>query len=124
MGFQHWPREKLRAACLEWRKDGPAPKPASIREMAEIERAWLGAMVEAEGSVGFYNTNGRHGHWRVTIANKDPEVISAALRLTRIGSVCPRPSGVLYWVVDRRNDVRLLAEQLAPYCMKVRRILV
>ena len=97
-------------------------KPRRVAEIADGEaRAWLGAMIEAEGCVTPHASRARG--WRVEVTNKDPEVISAFLRWFGAGSVSYRPdSGVMVWYVDRRADVSSVAEQLTPYCMKVRKV--
>ena len=97
-------------------------KPRRVNEIESREaRAWLGAMIEAEGCVTRY-TNRVCG-WRVAVTNKDPEIISAFLRWFGAGSVAYRlPSEVMIWYVDRKNDVSSVAEQLASYCMKVRKV--
>lgn len=88
--------------------------------MTEVEKAWVGAMVEAEGYVGFYN-----GRWRIGVGNTDPEIISAILRATGVGLVSIQKGTnkpIIHWSSQRYNDVINLSNQLKDYCMKVRKI--
>lgn len=118
-GFALWSKEKL----VELGKKGyggNVSKPCSVRTMTEIERAWLGAMVEAEGCVGYYNK-----YWRINIVNTDLEIVSTALRLTQVGNITKHKGEnkiCWVWAVERKNDVMNLSKQLNTYCMKTRKI--
>ncbi len=105
------------------------PLPCSVREMTEPERAWVGAMVEAEGSVTERPTKSHHTYrdWVLQLANTDFEITSALLRTTGVGHVywAEPPTGTrpqLHWRVNRKLDLLDLQRQLAPYCMKIRRL--
>ncbi len=107
-------------------------KPSNLRTMTEPEAAWIGAMVEAEGSV--YNTLGTD-RWKVQFVNTDLELISAFLRVTGVGQVYYRESRpctgaasgsmskpLFIWVINAHNDVAQLQERCEMYSGKLQRI--
>lgn len=94
--------------------------------MALDEQAWIGAMIEAEGSVS--KPYGPHLQWRIGVGNTDLEIISALLRVTGVGTIHLQPPSKLgrktcwTWQVQAANDVAAIVKQCAPYSMKLRRI--
>lgn len=96
--------------------------------MTEPERAWVGALLEGEGSV---YPNG--GGTTICVANTDLELISALLRLTGVGCVSlqtragqRRGSGTArhdlwLWTLHRHNDVYAVACQCTEYSQKAQR---
>jgi len=92
--------------------------------LSDVCAAWMGAMIEAEGSTYISATPGRPRAC-VQFCNTDPELISTALRLTQIGTVQPKLHSsplsrklILWWRVERWWDALALAQQLAPYSPK------
>ena len=104
---------------------------SEIREMTEPERAYIGAMIDAEGWVG--KMKNRVNLWRVFISNTDPEIISAILRATGGGTVRADSYSVqgksvlgtkpiFTWGTSRQNNLYSLVDQCASYSMKLQRI--
>lgn len=125
MGFQHMTKERLAEVSALGSRG--LIKSRRAREMSEIERAWIGAFLEADGHCGVYNRRGgsgtsRHLHLAITQSIKNPEPISAALRLTQVGSVSVS-NGQMHWQVSALNDVLAIAEQIEPYSEKAQRTL-
>lgn len=101
------------------------------RNMSEVEAAWVGAMIEAEGAVTYVNGNqGKRDYWMIQVANCDVEIISALLRATGMGRVCltfsklknPRYQPQWRWAVAKIEDVQELARRLWPYSGKMQKI--
>jgi len=104
-------------------------QPCSVREMSDVEAAWVGAIIEGEGCVYYHkNHEADAGRWRLTVANTDLEIISALLRLTGVGHVTRQTKGtqkdVWYWSVNRVNDVAAIAAQCQLFCWKLRKVKV
>lgn len=74
-----WPEQR----SLKPHVGGSNP-PAST-SMDAIEAAWVGAMIEAEGSI-YPNGAG----WRLNLASTDVETLATLLRLTGVGTVYVR----------------------------------
>jgi len=102
-----------------------ARKVSTVREIAPIEAAWLGAMVEREGSIGWVNSNQNQGG-RLTpylsLVNTSVEVIATMLRLVGDGNISldavqgrngHRP--VWGYKVNKQNSLRDLLPQLIPF---------
>jgi hypothetical protein len=92
-----------------------------VRKMTEPEAAWVGAMIEAEGSVVFAP------QVRVAVVNSDPEIISALLRATGSGTVQIRQphlgTKLLYcWWMSKWREVQALVAQAGPYSMKLQKV--
>ena len=107
------------------------PKPCQVRQMSPVEAAYVGAMVDAEGTVRI-----KDGYWQVNFPNTEVEYVSAVVRATGIGSVYCRdltgrassnprftPSTKLLWIwaTTRKADVEELARQLSPYSTKMQK---
>lgn len=101
--------------------------------MTTVEAAWVGAMIEAEGSVVIRTSTapGRSGYHelKVVVGNTDPEIISALLRLVGAGTVCVKTFSKQWqrkmcfsWQVQAREDVREIARQCAPFSMKLQKV--
>ena len=101
----------------------------SARNMTEPERAWVGAMVDAEGSVlQSIDTRNRLPHWRLSVEMLEPEYMSALLRATGVGNIYyrrrpQRQHPFFTWGVWRYLDILSLARQCAPYSIKLQRVL-
>lgn len=95
-----------------------------MRNMTDIETAWVGAMFEGEGSITL-NRVGR-GYLRLSLENTDVEIISALLRLTGLGHVSYRHPNLnklarkpsYQWYLTRQDDVIALLTKIEPYCIK------
>lgn len=100
-------------------RGGPTPKPSSLREMSEVDAAWIGAMVEGEGCIT--NTPSNYTFpYRLVVCSTSVETIATLLRLTAVGTIHTRPSKPGYkslwvWSVDRQNDIRALLRYISPY---------
>ena len=101
-------------------------RPRRGRDLAEVEAAWLGAMVEGEGSVLGRKRNTRSTPIQplVQVCNSSVEVIATCLRLVGTGCVYLRPrcrgdkdhwKPVWFWIVTARQDVLYLLDRIAPY---------
>ena len=108
-------------------------QPSSVKEMTEIEAAWMGALLEGEGTaeVAWYPTRQGSGRYtpriRASVVNTDPELMSACLRLVGTGSVSPRSpregsfgkhKQQFVWTLQARNSVLDFFHRVAPYSMK------
>lgn len=101
-------------------------QPRSLRDMTVDQAAYVGAMIEAEGSVTIASPTCK-SKARVTVVNTDLEVISALVRATGAGSVhlshartAQKP--VWVWWLSRWNDVQPLVAQCAAYSTKLQRV--
>lgn len=97
-----------------------------VREMSDVQAAWVGAIIEAEGSVVFTPRTSLH-YARIQVSNTDVEIISALMRTTGVGSVCLLQQSKLgtkdcwCWAVQARNDIQSLVRQCSLYAMKLQR---
>jgi hypothetical protein len=94
-----------------------------LRPLTEIEASWLGAMVDAEGSV----VRRPNGRYRFMFVNTEVEYISAFLRLTGVGSISVKTSeGRLLcysWEMGAENEVKAFAQAISLYSLKARKVL-
>jgi hypothetical protein len=99
--------------------------------MTEVERAYVGALIDGEGCVGIYLYKKAYSYPRVNVVNNEPELISALLRATGVGRISARLriyDGVPYgnwtyvWSVQRLNDIESLVRQVSPYSYKLQKI--
>ena len=103
-------------------------RPRQARDMSEVEAAWVGAMIDAEGWI-VRATAHRVNALRICLGNTAPEIISGLLRATGVGTVCCRafkPKHYLpyfQWSVNAWNDVMAIAKQCAPYSVKAQDVL-
>ena len=100
-----------------------------MKYLSDVCAAWLGAMIEAEGSAYVRETPGRPAA-SIQFCNTDPELISVALRLTQIGTVQQKFHSsplsrklILWWRVECWLDALAHAQQLAPYSPKVQTLM-
>lgn len=108
---------KQRAQALSGIGRG-VPKPCQVRPMVEVERAWLGAFIEADGSASLCG-----GRPVVALSQRDVEMVATALRLTQVGGVNLSRDGQWSWYTTRRLDALSVARQCAPYSPKLQRLL-
>ena len=109
-------------------REMPYIKPSQVRQMAPDERAWVGAMIEAEGSVMVNPSHSNHKA-KIMVANTDPEILSALLRATGVGHVGLKTESRQWqrkpcytWQVQAQLEARDIALQCAPYSMKLQRV--
>ncbi|KKK88666.1 hypothetical protein LCGC14_2740840 [marine sediment metagenome] len=101
-----------------------------MRIMKPEEAAWVGAMVEAEGSV-FPNRTRWGDYWQVRVSNTDLEIISALFRATGEGTVIydnPTREHLgnkqqWLWCLSKQAEVKSLAASCQDYCIKLRKVL-
>jgi hypothetical protein len=98
----------------------------TIRQMRSDEAAWVGAMIEAEGSVSVYRpVHGTNDAIQIQVSNTDVEIISTLLRFVGAGNVrYVRPGvgqrwvskkGLWIWSLSQQIQLRALAPQIAPW---------
>lgn len=90
----------------------------AVREFSEVEAAWLGAFIEADGSAFVRD----EACSNVLVAQKDVEIISACLRITQVGNV-QLDKGICWrWTVSTHKNALRIAQRCAPYSMKCQRV--
>ena len=100
-----------------------------VLSMTEVERAWIGALIEGEGHAS-YRTNGQTPvlYPYVGVSNTGPEVISVLLRKVGAGSISaiwPKGLGnklIFHWNLRRRAEVLDIVEQCKDYSMKLQKL--
>ena len=115
---------------------GVHPRDSRVKKMTEVERAYLGAWIDADGSAMLRGRDARkdNAKGRIAIAQKDVEIVSTALRLTQAGNINLNKksldwSGVglagcdmWVWSLDSQRDIEDLMEQCYPYSEKLQRL--
>lgn len=113
-------------------KVGFIPYPSSVREMLAVERAWVGAMIDGEGSFVIYVPSSRRYPTpcaRLSLGNQRLEIISGLLRATGVGSIgyvkpkSPTHGDFWDWVVSRQNDMLDIARQIREFSEKAQQFL-
>ena len=90
----------------------------TVREFSEIEAAWLGAFIEADGSAFVRDKT----YPNVLVSQKEVEIISACLRITQVGNV-QLDKGICWrWTVSTYKNAVYVAQRCAPYSMKCQRV--
>lgn len=94
--------------------------PSYVRDLTEVEAAWIGAMIEGEG--GLYLTV-RRPHGALCVVNTEVETVATVLRL--IGAGCihmmpPTPNGrqrtlAWKWGTDRQRVIHDILRQVVPF---------
>lgn len=109
---------RCRKCEIQYRTTG---HPTSIQNLSPEAAAWLGAMVEGEGSLSWDRPNTCNNQYRlrVVVANTEVETIATCLRLVGAGRVTSQVMGnskrVWHWVLSRRSDIAALLPQILPY---------
>ena len=106
-------------------------KPRKVRTLSDVEAAWVGAMIDGEGSI--YRCVGR-SPYRMDFANTEVELVATMLRLVGsgcVGYVNGKPSerrafikhikDAWRWYLYPINDIAALLEQIAPYSIKAQK---
>lgn len=89
-----------------------------MKNLSQTEAAYMGALLDGEGYVGFVGTTPV-----MEIVNMDVELLSACLRATGVGSIgYKKDSGAFRWRLCATN-AHALAVQLRVYSMKAQKIL-
>lgn len=92
-----------------------------VRLLSEGEAAWIGAMIEAEGSVMPRITSSRKDApiCEINISNTDVEIISTILRFVGDGTIALVDTGVnkpiWRWRLSKTASVCALAPQIIPW---------
>ena len=108
------------------RTDGRKPnlRPSRVLLLSAVAAAWIGAMIEAEGSVTISPLSSRH-LLRISVVNSDPEIISVLLRHIGTGSVSTKHGAnklCYVWSVQRQREVQEIARQCQQYSMKLQKV--
>ena len=110
----------------------PAPSQSNdLRLMSDVEAAWIGALVDGEGSVCYIVHPGQGRSTRrfdVGVVNTEVELLSACLRLTQCGSVYHKPASpkgpfaetrpCFAWKISRWSPALALLRRIRPYSLK------
>ena len=91
--------------------------------MSEVERAWVGAFIEADGCAFIRRRPNRTGSIVVSVTQKELDPIATLLRITGAGAIQLHQGSMWYWTVARMNESKTLARQCAPYSWKLQRVL-
>lgn len=104
----------------EWSSKHSFTEPSSVRDMTEIELAWLAGWLEGEGSFILQHNHGMR-YPRVSASSTDRDVLEYILAITGVGTLYDRPKRFEHykdqwaWMVYRKNDAVDLMTRLAPY---------
>lgn len=104
------------------------PRARRLAELTEVQAAWIGAVIDCEGSLirtqlpGFVQIG-------YQVSNTDPEIMSALLRVTHAGSIStqeyPRNGHklCLRWRIVNMTDVAALTSRILAYSFKAQTML-
>lgn len=116
MGFETWTKEALQE--LNARHPGGSKlRPSQVRTMSDVERAWVGAFIEADGCAFM-----RKGP-NLNVVQKEIDPLATLLRVTGAGKIQMNSKGIWAWTVWRANDALDIAKQCAPYSWKLQSLL-
>lgn len=95
----------------------PLGKLTTVRNLTECQSAWVGAMIEGEGSVTQVKDSNRI---KISVYNTDVEIISTLLRFVGEGriSVDKRSSKnklCWHWSMHKKISIVKLAKQITPW---------
>jgi hypothetical protein len=102
-----------------------------LRLMTEAEAAWVGAFIEADGSVA----QKPNGDWTLNVSQQNVEIMSALFRITHVGSIHLRyPEGSQHlgltarrdlwtWQVQTQIEVQDIATRCQSYSEKLQKVL-
>ncbi len=99
----------------------PKWKPSRVRQLSIAEAAWVGAMIEAEGTVWALRKTTRCVG--ISVGNTDVEIISTLLRFVGDGRVKMHAPGAgdlgrktaWFWELTHDAAIRALAPQITPW---------
>ncbi|KKM20171.1 hypothetical protein LCGC14_1648120 [marine sediment metagenome] len=93
--------------------------PFSARVFSEVEAAWIGAFIEADGCAGVYRKK-----LSIQVTQKETEPISALLRATGVGGVnYDTRREIFCWTVNTQANAYYIARRCTPYSEKLQRAL-
>ena len=106
-------------------------RPCRVRPMEPCEAAYVGAMIDAEGSFLIGKQRCGSPAYRVTVANTEVEILSAMLRATGTGRIALHPPSpgsfgrktCFVWGAAAYNDVVEIAQQVVRWSTKAQRFL-
>ena len=97
----------------------------SVRKMSDVQCAWLGAMIDADGCIHHVKND---GGWIVTVINTNVEIISTVLRFVGTGYIgftagefiegVGNRKDKFVWRLSKQQDIRNLLNQIMPYSIK------
>ena len=98
-------------------------KSNQVRNLSPEEAAWIGAMVEGEGSILIRTRPCGTKQGLVQVCNSEVETVATCLRLVGAGGVYLRTPDkqpkhwklVWFWVVTANKEVPALLKQITPY---------
>src|SRR3990167_2254942 len=98
--------------------------PSSLREMTEVEAAWVGATIEAEGTIS--RRTQKPQIIEIRVGSSSVETIATLLRLRGVGTVYLHSSAaspltkktIWDWVVFRKLDSLALISAVSPYLVE------
>jgi ssDNA-binding Zn-finger/Zn-ribbon topoisomerase 1 len=79
----------------------------------EINKAWLAAFVDGEGSISKLKKN--KNSWRLSIANTSRKLLQKAKKITRCGNIEKHKGSVSHWEVNRKADIHYVLSNILPY---------
>lgn len=100
--------------------------PSRVRDLSAVEAAWIGALIEGEGTIGHFSSgrttnDGRAIRvWTIQVGSTEIETISTLLRLVGGGHVYYVPGRIgnkeaWMWGLKRINEIHSLLPQIMPY---------
>ena len=103
--------------------------PRTIRDMSEVERAWVGSAIDMDGSIVSHTNHGKFtAQWRVMFAGAEVEHIATLLRITGTGKVqylgISQTSTIVgkkplwRWSTSTQADFAALISQCSLYSLK------
>ena len=108
----------------------------AARIMSDVEAAWIGAFIEADGSITSYKhcKNCDISYIVITATQMDIEPISTLLRFTGVGVVSWQKMSpftkfksinthIWKWSLRANADVRHVLMQIRPFCPKAQTVL-
>lgn len=98
-------------------------RPTFVQNLSSEAAAWVGAMLEGEGSICWDKPNSPNNTYRlrVIVANTEVETIATCLRLVGAGRVTTQvpkrknTKRIWMWVLARRSDLIEFLPQVIPY---------
>jgi len=103
-------------ACRECNHRAKAPTPSQVRNLSEVERAWIGGLFEGEGCVGDYG----RCRYSLRLTSTEIETISTVFRLVGQGTIVYRSrkrplKDAWSWSISSARSIIHLGNQILPY---------